>query len=141
MGIAHPHSFSALAPATEPASDPSGCSSAATYSGWPRHASSPNGPATAASNHPPLSSAPHRADPSPNDHVSLLEGADVYFVEDDAEFFKVGAHPSVNDVDKAYRKLAIKMHPDKNGNSSDATEAFKYLQVRYERFRDSIRLV
>ena len=76
-----------------------------------------------------------RAQPDPDDHISLVAGADVYFIEDDALSFKMGNDSTIKDLDKSYRQLAISMHPDKNGGSVVAKEAFQYLQTRYERFR------
>ena len=64
------------------------------------------------------------ATPDPNDHIDLLAGADVFFVEYDTEFFGVGSPPTVRQLDKAYRLKAISMHPDKNGGSKAAKEAF-----------------
>ena len=89
---------------------------------------------------PEASSAASSSNPNPQIHISLLEGVDVYFVEDDFVFFNINdIEPTVKDLDKSYRQLAIKMHPDKHGGSVQAKEAFQYLQMRYERLRAAIR--
>ena len=90
-------------------------------------------------NQPPETSRKCFAERDPEDHISLHAGADVFFVEDDHVFFKVSQNPTVKEIDKSYRHLAISMHPDKNGGSVHAKETFQYLQTRYERFRASIR--
>ena len=74
-------------------------------------------------------------EPHPDVHISLVEGADVYFVEDDATFFRVGNFANRRELDKSYMKLAISMHPDKNGGSTMAKEAIQYLQTKCDRFR------
>ena len=75
------------------------------------------------------------AERDPSDHISLLAGADVYFVEDDFVFFNFSHESTVKELDKSYRQLAISMHPDKNDGSVQAKQAFQYLQVRYERLK------
>lgn len=39
---------------------------------------------------------------------------------------------SNSDIKKAYRKMALKWHPDKNGGSKDAEEKFKQINAAYE---------
>ena len=39
-------------------------------------------------------------------------------------------------VRKAYRKLALRLHPDKNGNSDQAKREFQDLQERYESLKE-----
>lgn len=41
-----------------------------------------------------------------------------------------------DDIKTAYRKLAMKFHPDRNGGSSDATEKFKEITEAYDVLRD-----
>ena len=47
-----------------------------------------------------------------SDHISLLAGADVYFVEDDFEFVQVSLDSTIQELDKSYRQLAVSMHPN-----------------------------
>src|SRR5919107_3683789 len=43
---------------------------------------------------------------------------------------------SDDDVKKAYRKLAMQYHPDRNGGSKDAEERFKAITEAYDVLRD-----
>ena len=40
----------------------------------------------------------------------------------------VGEDASEQDIQSAYKKLAIKHHPDKNGGSAESTELFQEIQ-------------
>ena len=44
----------------------------------------------------------------------------------------VAKNASADDIKKAYRKLAIKYHPDKNPGNKEAEEKFKEISVAYE---------
>ena len=49
------------------------------------------------------------------------------------EILGVGRDASASDVKAAYRRLAIKYHPDRNPDLPDAEERFKELLAAYEK--------
>jgi molecular chaperone DnaJ len=49
----------------------------------------------------------------------------------------VGRNADAEEIKKAYRKLALKYHPDRNGGSKDAEERFKEVTEAYEVLRDA----
>jgi len=72
----------------------------------------------------------------------LLEGSRLYHerlaeLEELGEnlnftYFGLTADATEKDVDNAYRKLARKMHPDKNGGTEEAKRKFQQMKERYE---------
>lgn len=59
------------------------------------------------------------------EHEDHLENADYIF-------FGLGKDATLKELEKAYRKLAKRMHPDKNGGSDEAKSRFQDLKDRYE---------
>jgi molecular chaperone DnaJ len=56
-----------------------------------------------------------------------------------ADFYKtlgVARDASDDDIKKAYRKLAVKCHPDRNGGSHESEEQFKAITEAYDVLRD-----
>ena len=53
--------------------------------------------------------------------------------------FGVPCDFSLAELNKRYRILALQMHPDKNGNSPEATAAFQELNTAYNLFLRSIQ--
>merc|ERR1712176_1599860 len=48
------------------------------------------------------------------------------------EFFGLSTSATERDLDNAYRQLAKKMHPDKNGGTEEAKMLFQSMKQRYE---------
>src|SRR2546423_6333148 len=53
------------------------------------------------------------------------------------EVLGVGRHASDEEVKRAYRKLAVKFHPDKNPDDAHAEEKFKELGEAYDVLMDA----
>jgi len=50
----------------------------------------------------------------------------------DCAYFGVAADAPDRDLDNAYRKMAKRMHPDKNGGTEEAKKRFQQMKERYE---------
>jgi molecular chaperone DnaJ len=48
------------------------------------------------------------------------------------EFFGLDEDATDAEIDRAYKKLAKQMHPDKNGGTEEAKEAFQQMKEKYE---------
>ena len=59
------------------------------------------------------------------DKKKKKQGADFY------ELLELSPEASQEQVKSQYRKLALKWHPDKNGNSPESTERFKLISEAY----------
>lgn len=46
---------------------------------------------------------------------------------------------TIEEIKKAYRKMALKWHPDKNGGSLDAAEMFRKIKAAYDCLIDPIK--
>lgn len=68
-------------------------------------------------------------------HLTLLS----HFIEANRDFYKILGLPRTankNEIKKAYRNLAKKMHPDKNSEDPKASEKFSDLSAAYEILSD-----
>ena len=52
------------------------------------------------------------------------------------EILHIEPTASLQDIKKAYRRLALLYHPDKNSNSKESTELFKQLSEAYQVLSD-----
>mmetsp|Transcript_79939 Transcript_79939/g.147099 ORF Transcript_79939/g.147099 Transcript_79939/m.147099 type:complete len:649 (-) Transcript_79939:147-2093(-) len=66
------------------------------------------------------------------EHEDYLENADYIF-------FGLDKTSTLKDLERAYRKLAKLMHPDKNGGSDEAKAKFQDLKERYEKLKQKMK--
>ena len=59
-----------------------------------------------------------------------------YGMRDYYEILDIGRDADADTVKKAYRKLALQYHPDRNNGSKEAEERFKEATEAYEVLRD-----
>ena len=57
--------------------------------------------------------------------------------QDYYEILGISKGASASEIKKAYRKMALKYHPDKNPNNKEAEESFKKAAEAYEVLSDS----
>merc|ERR1712187_226105 len=55
------------------------------------------------------------------------------------EYFGLPKDATEKQLDNAYRSLAKKMHPDKNGGTEEAKKRFQNMKDRYEKLEERIR--
>ncbi|SIT96774.1 DnaJ domain-containing protein [Epilithonimonas bovis DSM 19482] len=60
-------------------------------------------------------------------------------VKDYYYFLGIARHASAEDIKKAYRKLSLKYHPDKNDNDEFFSDRFREVQEAYETLTDAGR--
>ncbi|KAF2759180.1 DnaJ-domain-containing protein [Pseudovirgaria hyperparasitica] len=63
--------------------------------------------------------------------------APVPVTEDYYRILEVDEAASIEVIIKAYKRLALKLHPDRNPNKGDATKAFQLLGQAYETLKDT----
>lgn len=51
----------------------------------------------------------------------------------------VTANASAEEIKRAYRSLALKWHPDKNGNSDEARQTFQRISLAYSVLSDDVK--
>ncbi len=53
------------------------------------------------------------------------------------ELLKIKEDASIDEIKKAYRKISMKVHPDKNDGTDESTEKFKEINEAYEHLSDN----
>ncbi|KAH7102452.1 DnaJ-domain-containing protein [Auriculariales sp. MPI-PUGE-AT-0066] len=86
-------------------------------------------------------SAPPRPTPTPTPAPAARKGRKIGTQERPLEtgYYDILGVPvtaTTDDVKKAYRRLAIKFHPDKNRDDPDAEEKFKQIAIAYQTLSD-----
>ncbi|GHT53144.1 hypothetical protein AGMMS49990_10290 [Endomicrobiia bacterium] len=70
--------------------------------------------------------------------AGTAEGREVTETLRTLEIDKTKANVTLDDVNRAYRKQALKCHPDKNGGSSESVKRMKLLNEVHERLEKYI---
>jgi len=69
------------------------------------------------------------------DYEALQKELDAFEELCDLAFFGLDQYSLEKELDQAYRKMARKLHPDKNGNTDEAKRRFQDMKDRYERLK------
>lgn len=80
--------------------------------------------------------------PTATDKPEQLADADLEKGPDPNKLYEVLGLPisaSAEAIKRAYRSLALKWHPDKNGNSDEARQAFQRISVAYTVLSDETK--
>eukprot|EP01026_Neomeris_dumetosa_P027236 TRINITY_DN2213_c0_g2_i7.p2 TRINITY_DN2213_c0_g2~~TRINITY_DN2213_c0_g2_i7.p2 ORF type:complete len:127 (-),score=5.60 TRINITY_DN2213_c0_g2_i7:251-631(-) len=51
---------------------------------------------------------------------------------------KIAVSATEEEIKRSYRRLALRFHPDRNGNTNQARQAFQQVQHAYEVLRDPV---
>lgn len=55
------------------------------------------------------------------------------------KLFSVSRNATVNEIKASYRKLAMELHPDRNGNDALKTAKFRIISAAYEVLSDEMK--
>lgn len=71
-------------------------------------------------------------------HTSCSRSLTLYTVSHSYDILSLPATATQEEIKKSYRKLAIKLHPDKNPDDAEAAEKFKQLATAYSILSDPV---